>query len=169
MYVINLEEMKQEKIYNYETRVINIPITLAEAYDMNISKFKEIIKNIINKEDLSSLTDYCFNIELDDNLSADEEVEAIVCISELITNTFFQTITTEEDRNREYRLDLPDNLTVLNMNRLYLKKAINYKTLIDKFQISIKFGNKFSFMLNNEQLEKIEEKEFKHSLEELEV
>jgi hypothetical protein len=167
MYVINLEEMKQEKIYNYETREINIPITLTEAYDMNVSKFKEMIKNAINKENLSSLTDYCFNIKLDDNLSADEEVEAIVCVSELITNTFFQTITTEEDRNREYRLDLPDNLTVLNMNRLYLKKAINYKTLIDKFQISIKFGDKFSFMLNNEQLEKIEEKEFKHSLEEL--
>lgn len=169
MYVINLEEMKQEKIYNYETREINIPITLTEAYDMNVSKFKEIIKDTINKENLSSLTDYCFNIKLDDNLSTDEEVEAIVCVSELITNTFFQTITTEEGRNREYRLDLPDNLTVLNMNRLYLKKAINYKTLIDKFQISIKFGDKFSFMLNNEQLEKIEEKEFKHSLEELEV
>lgn len=167
MYVINLEEMKQEKIHNYETREINIPITLTEAYDMNVSKFKEIIKDTINKENLSSLTDYCFNIKLDDNLSTDEEVEAIVCISELITNTFFQTITTEEDRNREYRLDLPDNLTVLNMNRLYLKKAINYKTLIDKFQISIKFGDKFNFMLNNEQLEKIEEKEFKHSLEEL--
>lgn len=167
MYVINLEEMKQEKIYNYETREINIPLTLNEAYDMNVSKFKEVIKNIINKENLSSLTNYCFNMGLGDNLSTDEEIEAVVCISELITNTFFQIITTEEDRNREYRLDLPDNLTVLNMNRLYLKKAINYKTLIDKFQISIKFGNKFSFMLNNEQLEKVEEKEFKHSLEEL--
>ena len=169
MYVINLEEMKQEKIYNYETREIDIPLTLAEAYDMNVSKFKEAIKNIIDKENLSSLTDYCFNIGLDDSLSTDEEEDAIVCISELITNTFFQTIITEEDRNREYRLDLPDNLTVLNMNRLYLKKAINYKTLIDKFQISIKFDDKFNFMLNNEQLEKIEEKEFKHSLEELEV
>ena len=169
MYVINLEEMKQEKIYNYETREIDIPFTLTEAYDMNVSKFKEAVKNTIDKETLSSLTDYCFNIRLDNDLSADEEEDAIVCISELITNTFFQIITTEEDRNREYRLDLPDNLTVLNMNRLYLKKAINYKTSIDKFQISIKFGDKFSFMLNNEQLEKIEEKEFKHSLEELEV
>ena len=169
MYVINLEEMKQEKIYNYETREIDIPFTLTEAYDMNVSKFKEAVKNTIDKETLSSLTDYCFNIRLDNDLSADEEEDAIVCISELITNTFFQIITTEEDRNREYRLDLPDNLTVLNMNRLYLKKAINYKTSRDKFQISIKFGDKFSFMLNNEQLEKIEEKEFKHSLEELEV
>ena len=35
---------KQEKIYNYETREINIPITLTEAYDMNVSKFKEMIK-----------------------------------------------------------------------------------------------------------------------------
>ena len=55
----------------------------------------------------------------------------------LITAAFFGVIVGDKGRKRERRLDVPENLKTLNCNMSLLKCAINYQTLIDKFQLEI--------------------------------
>lgn len=55
----------------------------------------------------------------------------------LITAAFFGVIVGNKGRKRERRLDVPENLKTLNCNMSLLKCAINYQTLVDKFQLEI--------------------------------
>ena len=51
---------------------------------------------------------------------------------------FFKGIRINQGRQRERRLDVPDELKQnVHCNMSLLKNAINYNTLIDKFQLGI--------------------------------
>ena len=59
----------------------------------------------------------------------------------LITAAFFGVIVGDKGRKRERRLDVPENLKTLNCNMSLLKCAINYQTVVDKFQLEIFCGD----------------------------
>lgn len=60
-------------------------------------------------------------------------------LARTITALFFDSICTDERREREARLDVPDDLAAsVHMSLGALKDAINYKTTIDNFNLVIK-------------------------------
>lgn len=59
----------------------------------------------------------------------------------LILAAFFGVIVGNSGRKRERRLDVPENLKTLNCNMSLLKCAINYQTIVDKFQVEIYCGD----------------------------
>lgn len=80
-----------------------------------------------------------FEVQTDEELS----VESFESAVKLILAAAFETILvdTKKGRPRERRLDVPENLKTLNCNMSLLKNAINYQTLVDKFQIEIYSGD----------------------------
>ena len=57
----------------------------------------------------------------------------------LILTAVFEVMHCPKGRKRERRLDVPVKLKTLNCNMSLLKNAINYQTLVDKFQIEITY------------------------------
>ena len=57
----------------------------------------------------------------------------------LILTAFFEELTGRSGvgRPRERRLDVPEELKVVNCSMSLMKRAVNYKTIIDKFQVQI--------------------------------
>jgi hypothetical protein len=80
-----------------------------------------------------------FEVQADEELS----VESFESAVKLILAAAFEMILvdTRKGRPRERRLDVPENLKTLNCNMSLLKNAINYQTLVDKFQIEIYSGD----------------------------
>lgn len=171
MRVINLEELKFKKIYNWETREIKMPFTLEEFYNSNVSKAKEMIREVLANQKFDSMVNYQFVIDgfIEDD---GEELDASIAADEMIANSFFEAITTEELRNREYRLDVPENLKKANMNLSYLKRAVNQKTIIDNFNLEVTCGVYTWKLVNDGDFTIYEgtevELNYKHSVDELE-
>lgn len=81
-----------------------------------------------------------FEVQADEELS----VESFESAVKLILAAAFEMILvdTKKGRPRERRLDVPENLKAsVNCNMSLLKNAINYQTLVDKFQIEIYSGD----------------------------
>ena len=80
-----------------------------------------------------------FEVATKDELS----LEAFESAVKLILAAAFEMVLvdTRKGRPRERRLDVPENLKTLNCNMSLLKNAINYATVVDKFQIEIYSGD----------------------------
>ena len=80
-----------------------------------------------------------FEVATEDELS----LEAFESAVKLILTAAFEELVGRLGlgRPREYRLDVPENLKTVNCNMTLLKRAINYKTTVDKFQIEIYSGD----------------------------
>ena len=80
-----------------------------------------------------------FEVQADEKLS----VESFESAVKLILAAAFEMVLvdTKKGRPRERRLDVPENLKVVNCNMSLLKNAINYATIVDKFQIEIYSGD----------------------------
>lgn len=57
----------------------------------------------------------------------------------VVLTAFFEELTGRSGvgRPRERRLDVPEELKVVNCSMSLMKRAVNYKTVIDKFQVQI--------------------------------
>jgi hypothetical protein len=65
----------------------------------------------------------------------EEEFESAVNV---ILAAFFRNIRVDKGRPRERRLDVPENLKGdVHCSLALLKNAINYRTLVDRFQLEI--------------------------------
>lgn len=172
MRVINLEELNFKELYNWENRVIKLPFTLEEFYNSSVSVVRQKITEEINKQKLDSMVNYQFTI--DGFIENDEEeLDASIAADEMIANVFFEAITTNELRNREYHLDVPENLKKTNMSLSYLKRAVNQKTIIDNFNLEVTCGVYTWKLVNDkdfidEEIETEVKLNYKHSIDELE-
>jgi hypothetical protein len=57
----------------------------------------------------------------------------------VVLTAFFEELTGRSGvgRPRERRLDVPEELKVVNCSMSLMKRAVNYKTVVDKFQVQI--------------------------------
>ena len=85
-----------------------------------------------------------FEVATEDELSLESFESAV----KLILAAAFEVMMVQpkKGRPRERRLDVPENLKVLNCNMSLLKNAVNYATIVDKFQIEI-YGGDLRFIL----------------------
>lgn len=68
----------------------------------------------------------------------------------LILTAVFEVMHCPKGRKRERRLDVPTKLKTLNCNMSLLKNAINYQTLVDKFQIEVVHKDLRYILVGNE-------------------
>jgi hypothetical protein len=74
----------------------------------------------------------------------EENFETVVNV---VVAAFFRKMTTNGSRTRERRLDVPENIKVLKTNMSLLKRAINAKTLVDCFNITICWSTPFGELI----------------------
>ena len=105
--------------------------------DMSINEMtlvsKEAVKSILKNLDPNKIYNFIFDV-IPEELS-EEVFETAVNV---LVAEFFKGIRINQGRQRERRLDVPDELKQnVHCNMSLLKNAINYNTLIDKFQLEI--------------------------------
>ena len=115
------------------TKGVNIEIN----EDMSINEMtlvsKEAVKNLLKDLDPNKIYNFIFDV-IPEELSEEVFETAI----NVLVAEFFKGIRINQGRQRERRLDVPDELKQnVHCNMSLLKNAINYNTLIDKFQLDI--------------------------------
>ena len=109
---------------------INIPKDLS-ILELN-SLIKHAAKNLVADLDESKIYNFAFDL-----LGEIEEEEFETAVN-VILAAFFEMMVGKLGRPRERRLDVPENLKKeINCNMSLLKRAINYKTVVDRFQLTI--------------------------------
>ena len=115
------------------TKGVNIEIN----EDMSINEMtlvsKEAVKSILENLNPNKIYNFIFDV-IPEELSEEVFETAI----NVLVAEFFKGIRINQGRQRERRLDVPDELKQnVHCNMSLLKNAINYNTLIDKFQLDI--------------------------------
>lgn len=115
------------------TKGVNIEIN----EDMSINEMtlvsKEAVKSILENLNPNKIYNFIFDVILEELSEEVFETAVNVLVAE-----FFKGIRINQGRQRERRLDVPDELKQnVHCNMSLLKNAINYNTLIDKFQLDI--------------------------------
>ena len=146
MEYINLKNLKIESTQPDDK--IEACITMVSYDDLKsmVEQFPAMeaaVKKVVDTIDRPSRPHrFEFEVVSDEPLDEDAFESAV----KLITAAFFGVIVGDKGRKRERRLDVPENLKTLNCNMSLLKCAINYQTVVDKFQLEI-FSGDLRFIL----------------------
>ena len=91
-----------------------------------------------------------FTIIADELISENEIPFFETCVNLILSSFFNFNLRAQYGRNREYRLDVPENLVpYLHVPNRLIKSAVNYETLFDCFNIEIAMGNLRYNMIGN--------------------
>lgn len=99
----------------------------------------DLMRQGLTSRDAAKVHSFTFELRSSDGVIDADEFESFVnvCLS-----WFFAAFVEMTPRAREKRLDVPENLKQgVNCSLSLLKRAINYTTPIDKFNITIKCGD----------------------------
>lgn len=115
------------------TKGVNIEINENMTINEMTLVSKEAVKSILENLNPNKIYNFIFDV-IPEELS-EEVFETAVNV---LVAEFFKGIRINQGRQRERRLDVPDELKRnVHCNMSLLKNAINYNTLIDKFQLDI--------------------------------
>ena len=135
---LDLADLKTKSITDEKgDKIITKGTSIRISEDMTINEItlisKEAVKIIL--EDLNPNKIYNFIFDVMPEEFSEEVFETVVNV---LVAEFFKGIRINQGRQRERRLDVPDELKQnVYCNMSLLKNAINYNTLIDKFQLEI--------------------------------
>lgn len=134
---LDLAELKTKTISSDE-EIITKGVHVNISQDSSISTLnlliKDAVKNLVADLDCNKIYNFAFDVLGD---VGEEEFESV---AHIILSAFFDVLIGKsgEGRPRERRLDVPDNLKAeVNCNMSLLKRAINYKIAVDRFQLTI--------------------------------
>lgn len=99
----------------------------------------DLMRQGLTSRDAAKVHSFTFELRSSDGIIDADEFESFVnvCLS-----WFFAAFVEMTPRAREKRLDVPENLKQgVNCSLSLLKRAINYTTPIDKFNITIRCGD----------------------------
>ena len=128
----NLDIRTTEDNQEIITKGTHIDLVPNSSISTFAAKIDPAVKKLL--EELNSDKIYNFGIDLFGDID-DEEFESAVNV---ILAAFFRNIRVDKGRPRERRLDVPENLKGdVHCSLALLKNAINYRTLVDRFQLEI--------------------------------
>ena len=133
---LDLADLKTKSITD-RSEIITKGIDITITENMSINEItlvsKEAVKILLENLNPNEIYNFVFDI-MPEELS-EEVFETVINI---LVAEFFKGIRINQGRQRERRLDVPDELKQnVYCNMSLLKNAINYNTLIDKFQLEI--------------------------------
>jgi len=140
MLFINLVDNKIIKDFKYTTKEISATINFNSAVSEAKKAFETALSQIISQDPLA--VHYIVDIEGEGN-ATDEEIVNFLSIVNVGCAVFFGLLTQSDRREREWRLDVPSNLMGIKTSRSLMKKAVNYKTVNDVFNFTIKYKDLF--------------------------
>lgn len=135
MYFIDLNKLKIEKDYHYQTYSIRVELNPDMSAATILASLKEQLINLFAEKPALAVV---YQIEM--AVSEEIDVETFLSLVNLTNTAFFSLFITNEGRKRERRLDVPDNLKLAHVNLGPLKKAINAATVTDRFNVEINCG-----------------------------
>ena len=139
MLFYNLKTIKSQSIDQYQTISIqlSIPNILKLSYIDYISIINSQIAAKIKQLKIDNNTPILFSINLqtNDKLDFNDVDQFYICSISALCNQ----ITFNTSREREKRLTV--DTTNININYSTLLKLVNYKTLVDIFNVEFKYNN----------------------------
>ena len=144
---LDLKELEVKTI-SIDEQIITKGMSVKIDDNMSISELslisKEAAKILIEDLEADKIYNFGFDILSDNGVLSEETFETLV---NLLLAAFFNEIIGKDGRARERRLDVPDNLKeTVHCSRSMLKSAINHRTLVDRFQLSI-VGHGLAYVL----------------------
>ena len=153
MLFIDLDKIQIVKEKNFNILDINLKDLNWQESIFNIAdQIKTIVKESIKDIDFTTATRFNFIIadgEADSPITQTADFESI---TNVILTVFCDAIAQNEGRPREHRLDMPWQFADVNIKRSLIKKLVNYKTLINKFNIVIRSTNFFYYSIVEDDL-----------------
>lgn len=160
MLFVDFEHLKIIKDFHFTTIEDEIQISKDAAVFEAQRDARALCGRIVRKDGLN--VSYVINIKTDE-----PNEDFFLTMVNIVNAEFFKAMTTEDGWKREYRLDVPEKLRGLHINMSLIKKACNFKTVNNVFNLTIKCGD-FVYYLCDEKNFK-DNPEFIHSVEELET
>ena len=142
MLFIDLDKIQIVKEKNFNILDINLKDLNWQDSIFNLAdQIGVIVKDSIKDLDCSTATRFNFIIvDQDDPVTQTADFESI---TNVILTVFCSAIACNEGRPREHRLDIPWQFTDVNIKRSLIKKLVNHKTILDKFNIAVHSTNFF--------------------------
>ena len=143
MFFINLDKL--EIIANNNCSIVSekVAIDINDSATVIASKARDICDKLLNKNKWNKPV--VFNIIID---SKQMEKEEFVTIVNVFNAVFFEKIIVHKGRKRERRLDIPKSFFPVHISVGLLKKAINYQTKVDKFNLTIRCNDLCYYMID---------------------
>lgn len=138
---LDLEKLKTNIVCS-DKEIISKGVSVTFEGNESISKmgllFTDAVKTLL--ADVNPDKIYNFNIDVLTKQYKGLPEEEFECAVNCALSCFFSELigTLGLGRSRERRLDVPENLKIeVNCNMSLLKRAINYKTKLDRFQLTL--------------------------------
>jgi len=168
MYFVDLKNLDIKKEFHFETFTYNVP----DITELSVAKTRTILDDAIIE--LISLakeshkdTPVNFEIIIDGQGPAlPEDAENFLSVINVGSVELLRLLCTENGRPREYHLDVPEKLKVAKVSLSSLKKAINFDTYLNQFNLTIKYKDLVYVMFDEKRTEEV--REFIHEISELE-
>lgn len=151
MLFIDLDKIQIVREKNFNILDINLKdLNWHESIFSLMEQITTIVKESIKDLDCSTATRFNFIIaDQDDPITQTTDFESI---TNVILMVFCIEITRSEGRPREHRLDMPLQFADVNMKRSLIKKLVNHKTILDKFNIAVCSTNFFYHSIGEDNL-----------------
>lgn len=137
MYFLDLKDLKISKAYNFHTEELYIDVDANDNLIQMSQKIKQSIPNFEKEVELETFIDVLLTIS---NCGGDTALidDVFTCATNVILSTLKEKlIKPNEGRARERRLDVPENLKVVNADMSLVKKLINHATWLNRFNVNI--------------------------------
>lgn len=132
-----------------DEEIITKGVVVNISENMSISTLgtimRDAVKNLVADVNDDKVYNFAISVQKEDYSELNEEVfeSAVSCALAY----FFDALVGKLGRPRERRLDVPEHLKRnINCNMSLLKRAINYQTLVNNFQLEI-VGRGFMYNL----------------------
>lgn len=151
MKILNLNTIKIEDDNDPKLLGLTCDLTAKDfetlkSLDLTTIKAAERMTNVLNQTTIDKDKPYliCFNFEYEDDAKTCSPDDFVTLVNLLNSNFLGKNIlqlNSEKGRARERRLDVPDNLLGVHTTRRILKNLLNEQTLVDKFNVQIRFND----------------------------
>ena len=165
MLFADFKNFKIVKEFNYTTESYCTGINTEAA----VFELKKLCDDIFSRMIKHNALAVSYELELDSDSSVanEDDCNFFLGFVNVACGEFFRMMSKQERRSSDYRLDAPEKLKCLKTSFSLIKRASNYQTINDVFNLTIKYKD-LIFMLCDEKTI-ADEKDFIHSADELEV
>lgn len=142
MKFVDLEKLKLIDDYSFITKELDLELTNADTIFDIKSKTRSVVEYLFDKTAIETLVK--INLVMPEPIANLDDADAFFTTAvNVITSVVLDSmcIQPHKGRTRERRLDVPENLKVINVNMSLLKKCINMQTYCDRFNLVVDWTN----------------------------
>lgn len=136
MLFIDLNKLKIIKDFHFHIASAELDFDVDKSVVAQSDSLIDTFKTLIVPSPVAISYDLTIRGE---GVATDEEAEDFLSAVNVISVIFFANMITEDGRQREHRLDVPEKLLPVKISKSIMKKAVNQKTINDVFNLTIRY------------------------------